>query len=189
MTIEQTLVLLKPDAVQRSLAGKIISRFEDAGLKIVAMKMLQADNKLAQKHYPVDEEWSKAAFEKTKTSYEKQGKKLEYKSHLELGKDIQSWLINLLQESPVIAMVIEGPHAIELIRKMTGATEPSQAAPGTIRSDFASVESYTVANVKKRAVRNLIHASDSPETAKKEIETWFNKDELHSYQKELDKHF
>ena len=86
-------------------------------------------------------------------------------------------------------MVLEGPHAIELIRKMTGATEPRQALPGTIRGDFSSVESYPVANEKLRAVRNLIHASDSQENAEKEIKVWFKDDELYNYSKELDKHF
>jgi nucleoside-diphosphate kinase len=186
---ERTLVLLKPDAVQRSLVGKIISRFEDLGLKLVAMKLIQADDVLAEKHYPLDEEWAKAAFEKTKASAEADGKTLEYSTPKELGEMIQSGLVNFLKESPVVAIVFEGPHAIELIRKTIGSTEPRKALPGTIRSDFASVESYAVANPKKRAVRNLIHASDSPENAEKEISTWFSEQEIFSYEKDLDKHF
>lgn len=189
MVIERTLVLLKPDAIQRSLTGKIISRFEDSGLKIVALKMLWADEKQALNHYPLDEEWAKNVFEKTKKAYDKENKKLEYKNHLDLGKTIQSWLTTFLREGPIVALVIEGPHAIELVRKMVGSTEPRQAPPGTIRGDFASVESYTLADNKKRVLRNLIHASDTLENAKKEIKVWFNDNEIHSYKKELDKHF
>jgi len=186
---EKTLVLIKPDGVQRSLIGKITSRFEDAGLKIVAMKMLHADKELAQKHYPLNEEWAKNVFEKTLKSYQKDNKKMKYKDHIELGTTVQSWLIEFITESPIIAMVLEGPHAIELVRKMTGSTEPRQAAPGTIRGDFISIESYALADKNDRTIRNLIHASDSSENADKEISLWFSQNEIHDYSKELDKHF
>ena len=94
---------------------------------------------------------------------------------------IQGWNMNFLKEGPVIAIVMEAPHAIELARKLTGATEPRQALPGTIRSDFASTESYSVANDSQRVLRNLVHASDSIESAKREIALWFSPKELHSY--------
>ena len=188
MVMEKTLVLLKPDTVQRGIMGKILTRFEDAGLKVIAMKMIQANAELAEKHYALDEEWAKNVFNKTKASYEKDGKELEYKDHMEMGKTIQGWNMDFLQEAPVIALVLEGPHAVELIRKMLGATEPRSAAPGTIRGDFATVESYALADQKKRVARNLVHASDSPENAQREIQTWFSTSELHSYNKELDKH-
>jgi len=181
MVTERTLVLIKPDGVQRSISGKIISRFEDAGLKIVGMKMIWANDELARTHYPLDEEWAKKLFEKTKASYEKDNKPMKFKNHEEMGKIIQGNLILFLKESPVIAMVLEGPHAVELARKMIGSTEPRQAAPGTIRGDFASIESYAKADSKERAVRNLIHASDSPENAGREISIWFSPLELHSY--------
>lgn len=187
--IEQTLILIKPDGVQRGLIGRIIQRLEDAGLKILAMKMLQASQELAEKHYPLNESWAKQAYEKTIKVYKEQNKPMFYKNHLEMGKALQSQLMALLKESPVVAMVLEGPHAIELIRKIIGNTEPRQALPGTIRGDFASVESYVLADVKKRAVRNLIHASDSVENAKKEISVWFKPKEIHSYKKEIDRHF
>jgi len=187
--IEKTLVLIKPDGVSRNLIGKIISRFEDTGLKIIGMKMIQADDEIAKRHYPLDEEWAKNVFEKTKKGYEAQGKELEYKNYLELGRELQSWLCDFLKECPVVAVVFEGPHAIELVRKITGVTEPRQALPGTIRGDFSSIESYTLANDKKRVVRNLIHASDSRETAEKEISIWFKPEELHNYQKEIEKYF
>lgn len=181
MEKERTLVLLKPDTVRRSLAGKIISRFEDAGLKVVAMKMVWADKSLAEKHYFLDEDWAKKVFEKTKAGYEKEGKEMKYKTHMELGKTIQSWNMNFLLEGPVIAIVLEGNHAIELVRKMIGSTEPRQAAPGTIRGDFATTESYAVADANSRVMRNMTHASDSPETAKREISLWFSPKEIHSY--------
>jgi len=189
MTSEQTLVLIKPDGVQRSLAGKIISRFEDTGLKIIAMKMIWADEELAAKHYPLDEEWAKKSYANAKEAYKKQGKKPEHKNHMEFGKAIQSWLIDFLKEGPIVAIVLEGPHAIELTRKIVGNTEPRQAPPETIRGDFASTESYALTDKNKRVLRNLIHASDSQKNAEREIETWFTKKELHAYKKELDKHF
>ena len=176
---EKTLVLIKPDGVRKSISGKIISRFEDAGLKIVAIKMVWADEELAKNHYYLDEEWAKGIYEKTKNSYEKEGKKLEEKDHLELGKKIQAYLTEYIKEGPVIAIVLEGPHAVELIRKIIGATEPRSSAPGTIRSDFASIESYPRADSDKRAIRNLIHASDSVENAKREISLWFASEEIH----------
>jgi nucleoside-diphosphate kinase len=189
MVIEQTFVLLKPDAVQRNLIGKIIARFEDSGLKIAGMKMVQPDADLAGKHYILDEEWAKKLYVRAKETYEKEGKKLNYKDHLEMGDAIRSRNMHFLQEGPVVAIIIEGPHAIELVRKMVGHTEPRQAVPGTIRGDFASVESYTLSDSKGRVIRNLIHASDTVENAKREIALWFNKDEVHDYKKDLDKHF
>lgn len=179
---ERTLVLIKPDGVKRSISGKIISRFEDAGLKIIAMKMIWADKELAKNHYFLDEEWAKGVYEKTKKSYEKEGKEFPYKDHMEIGKTIQSWNMDFLTEGPVIAIVLEGPHSIELARKIIGNTEPRSSLPGTIRSDFASVESYQVADKDKRVMRNLAHASDSVETAKREMMLWFSLEEIHDYQ-------
>lgn len=187
--MEQTLVLLKHDAIQRNLVGKIIERFENTGLKLVAMKMVWADDKIALSHYPLDENWAKAVHDKTKKVYDESGKKWPYKDHLHMGKTIQSWLTSFLKEGPVIALVLEGPHAVEITRKIVGNTEPRQASPGTIRGDFAMVESYALADDKQRVLRNLIHASDSAENAKREISVWFDNAELHKYTKELDKHF
>ena len=185
---ERTLVLIKPDGVVRNLIGKIITRFEDAGLKIIGMKMFWADEEFAKQHYVLDEEWAKNVFMKTKTTHEKEGGKFPYKDHMEFGSLIQKWNVDFLRECPVVAIVLESPHAIEIVRKMTGATEPKQAVPGTIRGDFATIESYAVANQKERVLRNLIHASDSEENAKREIALWFSPKELHPYKKELDKH-
>jgi len=189
MVKEKTLVLIKHDGVIRSLIGKIISRFEETGLKIVGLKMLWADEELAKKHYKLDPEWAKNVFEKTKITREKEGQPFPYKDSMEFGSLIQQWNADFLKEGPVVAIVIEGPHAIEIVRKMVGNTEPRQAPPGTIRGDYAMVESYALANDKNRTMRNLVHASDSKETADREIPLWFSPKEIHSYSKELDKHF
>ncbi|MEK6760349.1 MAG: nucleoside-diphosphate kinase [Nanoarchaeota archaeon] len=180
MIQERTLVLIKPDGVKRGISGKIISRFEDAGLKIIALKLIWADKELAKNHYFLDEEWAKNVYEKTKKNYEKENKKFPYKNHMEIGKQIQSWNMDFLREGPVIAIVLEGNHAVELVRKMIGSTEPRSSLPGTIRSDFASVESFAVADSKKRVIKNLVHASDSAENAKREINLWFSPEEIHS---------
>lgn len=187
--IERTLVLIKPDGVVRGLIGRIISRFEDTGFKVIAMKMVWVDENFAREHYRLDEEWAKNVFMKTKTTHEKEGKKFPYVDHMQFGQMIQKWNMNFLREGPVVAVILEAPHAIEVARKMVGATEPRQAAPGTIRGDFATIESYAVANKKERVLRNLIHASDSTENAAREIALWFNSDEIHSYKKEMDNHF
>ncbi|MEK6889202.1 MAG: nucleoside-diphosphate kinase [Nanoarchaeota archaeon] len=189
MTVEQTLVLLKHDTVSRNLVGKIIERFENSGLKIVGMKMVWADEKKAEKHYPLDTVWAQQIYDKTKKVYDASGKKWPYKDHIHIGKTIQSWNMKFLQEGPVIAIVLEGLHAIEIVRKLLGSTEPRQAQPGTIRGDFASIESYSIADDKQRVLRNLVHASDTVENAKREISVWFDNKELHKYTKELDKHF
>ena len=186
--VEKTLIILKHDSIQRGLIGNIISRFENIGLKVLAMKMVQADDKKAGEHYTLDETWAKGIYDKTKKGYEKDGKKFEYRDHMHIGETIQGWNKNFLKEGPVIAAVLEGPHATELGRKIAGNTEPRQALPGTIRGDFASIESYAMADDKKRVLRNLIHASDTPENAEREINIWFSKEELHAYSKDLDKH-
>jgi|TARA_Y100000310_G_C20365674_1_gene661043 nucleoside-diphosphate kinase len=176
---EKTLVLIKPDGVQKNLNGQIISRFESSGLKIRAMKMVQASEELTKKHYPLDEEWAKNLYNKTKASYDSKNKPMEFSNHLDLGKSIQSRLQLFLQEGPVTALVLEGENAISKVREIAGATEPSSALPGTIRKDFAPEETYTKADSENRAVKNLVHASDAPETAQREISVWFSPEEIH----------
>jgi len=179
--IEQTLVLVKPDGVQKQLIGEIIKRFEQAKLRICGMKMVWPDEELAKKHYPLDEEWAKETFEKTKKDAEAEKREVNFSDHMDFAQTLQGWLINLITESPVIAMVIKGPNAIKVIREMVGPTEPSKAPPGTIRGDFASEESYKIANSVGRALRNLVHASDSIESAKRELALWFSVEEIHDY--------
>jgi nucleoside-diphosphate kinase len=184
---EQTLIVLKPDAVSRGMAGEIVRRFEQVGLKIVAAKMLKVDKALAEKHYPVSRtEWIKMMGEKTLENYEKYGidpiEKLGTDDTEEIGKMIQKWLINYITSGPVIAYVLEGPHAVELVRKICGHTLPLNADPGTIRGDMAFDSSY-LANTGTRAIKNLIHSSGNLEEAKYEIPLWFNKDEIVSYER------
>jgi nucleoside-diphosphate kinase len=160
--IERTLVLLKPDAVQRGLVGRIMQRFEDVGLKMVAMKMLWADEQLASKHY---------------------GDLGERK-----GEDIKKQMVDFISHvGPVVAMVIEGIEAVDEVRMMVGSTEPKSATPGTIRGDFAHV-SYNYSNKKSIGVKNLIHASDSVESAEREIYLWFSINEIYSYKTVSDIH-
>ena len=156
--VEKTFVAIKPDGVQRGLIGDIIKRFENAGLKIIGMKMIWADKEFAEEHY-------------------KEHKEKEFFEHL----------VNFIQEGPVVAMVIEGVGAISTVRKIVGATEPASAAPGTIRGDFAHV-SYDYADKKKQVVKNIIHASGNAKDAKKEIKLWFTNEEMHSYKRVEEKH-
>ncbi len=185
--MEQTLVILKPDAVMRGLVGEIVTRFEKVGLKIVGAKVVLADKKLAQKHYPVEREaFIRGMGLKTLENYEKLGidpkKELGTSDALEIGKIIRDWLDDLITGGPVFAMVLEGPHAVELVRKMCGHTLPLLAAPGTIRGDLSFDSSY-LANTGKRAIKNLIHASGTIEEAQYEIPLWFNAKEIHSYKR------
>lgn len=156
--IQRTLVLLKPDAVQRGHMGEIISRFERIGLKMVGMKMVWVDKEFAKRHYA---------------------------EHVE--KPFYPGLESLITLGPVLAMVIEGVEAIETVRKVVGGTEPKSAAPGTIRGDFAHV-SYGYADTQGIGIKNLIHASANKEDAKKEITLWFTEQELHSYRTVHDVH-
>ena len=145
--MERTLVLIKPDGVHRQLIGPIITRLEQRGLKIVAMKMIQVRQDLARKHYAIHE-----------------------------GKPFFEPLIGYITSAPVVAMVIEGPNAIEVTRNTMGATNPVNAAPGTIRADYAL-----------EIGRNLVHGSDGPETATAEIALWFDESEILSYERDVDR--
>jgi len=185
MQNERTLVLIKPDSLKRGIVGKIISRFEEAGFKIVAMKMLEIDEKFAKEHYLLEEAWAKKSYQKTKEIHDKIGHKLPFKDHMDYGRTIQQWNANVLIDGPVIAFILEGPHAVELTRKLIGPTEPRQAPPGTIRGDFMTIESYAVADKKQRALKTLVHASDSVENAQREIALWFDAEEIHSNYKIL----
>lgn len=155
MTIEQTLVLVKPDGVQRQLVGEIIKRFEQRGLKIVALKLTKINDDLAKKHYT--EDISKRR-----------------------GEKVRKNLIKYITEGPVVAMIIEGVDAIENVRKLCGDTESKSALPGTIRGDFSHV-SYKHADEKNIPIKNLVHASANKEDAHNELSLWFSIDEIHDY--------
>lgn len=144
---ERTLVLLKPDAVQRLLVGPLIARFEARGLKIVGLKLVAVSRELAERHYAVHRE-----------------------------KPFFTGLVDFITSSPLVAMALEGPNAIAVVRTMIGSTRPHEAAPGTIRGDFAL-----------ETAQNLVHASDGPETAVAELALWFHPSELHGYPREIDR--
>lgn len=189
--MEQTLVLIKFDGVARGLVGEITSRFEKTGLKIVAAKLTNVSQELAEKHYPTDrEEFLKGMGQKTLDNYAQVGadpvEKLGTDSPLEIGKMIREWLIGYLQEGPVMAYILEAPHAIELVRKLCGHTLPLIAAPGTIRGDYAFDSSY-LANTARRAIRNMMHASGTVEEARYEIPLWFTKEEILKYTRSEEK--
>ncbi len=160
--MERTLVLLKPDAVDRGLVGEIIHRFERAGMKIAGMKMIQSQREHAEKHYTED-------LAKRR------------------GENVRKMMIEMLTSGPIVAVCLEGVEAVELVRKMVGATEPKAAAPGTIRGDYAHV-SFKHADEKKIGILNLVHASSSVEEAAQEIEVWFAPEELHGHQPGYTKH-
>ncbi len=183
--MEKTLVLIKPDGVKRGLVGQIIARFEKVGLKIVAAKFLTANKELLEKHYPKDRDelWIGIG-NKTLENYKQYNidpkDSLGTADPLEIGKMVRVWLMDYVSSGPVFAVVLEAPHAVELVRKMAGHTLPLIAAPGTIRGDFAYDSSY-LANSNKRAIENLLHASGTKEEADYEIPLWFTKDEIQSY--------
>lgn len=182
---EQTLVVIKPDGVARGLVGEILRRFERVGLKVVASKMMQVTPEHAEKHYPEDREslW-KGIGGKTLENYGEMGvdakKELGTDDPLEIGHMVRVWLHKYISEGPVFACVLEGPHAVELVRRITGHTLPLKAESGTIRGDFSFDSSY-LANSAKRPIRNLIHASGDPEEAEYEVSLWFGDDEIVSY--------
>lgn len=176
--MQKTLVLIKPDAMARGLAGEIISRFEKMGLKIADAKLIQADERLAEAHYPVTDEWLNKVGNNTISDCQKYGvdvvETMGSKDAVEIGKLVHKWNKQFLMSAPVLALVFEGAHAVEVIRKLCGPTLPLLAAPGTIRGDLSSVSALSE-NAQKFPVRNLIHASSSEDEAKREIELWFGK--------------
>ena len=183
---ERTLVFLKPDGVQRGLIGEVLGRFERAGLKVCGMKMVHAGRDLLDRHYPNDESFLRTLGGKTKEAFAAYG--LDVKAQtgtddpLEIGRQVRGWLIDYVSSGPVAAFVLEGIHAVSVVRKLVGDTLPYRAAPGSIRGDL-SIDSPTVANLMNRPVRNLIHASGSVEEATMEIALWFRPEELHEYRR------
>lgn len=156
--IQQTLVLIKPDGVERGLCGQILQRFENAGLKIIGSRMVWIDREFSKKHY---------------------------REHI--NKPFYVGLEEFIISGPVLALALEGIEAVDLVRKMVGGTEPKSAAPGTIRGDFAH-HSYKHADQKGVAIRNLVHASGSLDDAKHELAIWFTEKELHKYTATHEKH-
>ncbi len=176
---ERSLVLLKTDAVQRSLVGEIIKRFEQTGLKISAMKMLNATEAQLLDHYNKDDAWYEKKGKGIVEDLNSQGREIE-KEPIEYGKDIIRTVVKYMQASPIVALVFEGNKAVSVVTKIVGTTEPSTSDVGTIRGDY-TVDSFAHATYENRAVRNLVHQSESPEEAEREIKIWFSDDEIMKY--------
>jgi nucleoside-diphosphate kinase len=181
--IERTLVLIKPDGVERKLVGEIISRFERAGFKIVGLGIVKPDKKLIDRHYPKNREWiENLGYNLIRTAEEAKIKfnlKKDYgvKNIYELGVKIRKWLIDFMSSGPIVKIALEGPQAIMMVRKIVGKTVPFLAEPGTIRGDF-SIDNPLLANLEKRSIKNLIHASGNQKEAEYELKLWFKKSEL-----------
>lgn len=163
--MERTLIVLKPDAVQRGIIGEVLSRFEKVGLKVVGMKML----KPSRDHYYYH--------------YETVGQVISRR-----GQEVFDLNLEFMMESPVVAVVLQGVEAAELVRKMVGATEPKSALPGTIRGDYAHISYSYANNVSKSSIPNVIHASGDAAEAKLEIAHWFTEEELFDYENVHEKH-
>ncbi|MEK7551752.1 MAG: nucleoside-diphosphate kinase [Patescibacteria group bacterium] len=183
--MEQTIVLIKPDGVRRGVVGEIIHRFERMGLKIVAMKMVVPKKTLLDKHYAIDKTSTVERIGgKTIDTYKKYGKDVKKEFGTEdpaaVGQVVVGWLLDFMSSHPVIAMVVEGKHAVENVVNLAGPTMPVNAPAGTIRGDF-STDSAAYANEEKRAVENIVHISATVEEANFEKTLWFTPEEIHSY--------
>lgn len=177
---EKTLVIIKPDGVQRSLIGEVIKRYERTGLKLVAMKMIVPTRTQIEKHYTVDPEWLFKCGNKAILSYKEKGITPPSENPIDIGKSILEKLKNYMTSGPVVAMIWTGMNAIGVVRKITGSTEPLSSDVGSIRGDL-TIDSYQIADTTDRSVRNLIHASTSVEEAEAEIDIWFDRKELINY--------
>lgn len=183
---EQTFVLIKPDGVKKGLIGEIIKRFEQRDLKIVALEMFQPTALEIDNHYPKDEAWINRLGEKSLATYEKYNVDplilLGTTEKSEIGKMVRGWLVEFMTSAPLVRMVIQGLHAVDMVRKIAGPTMPYLADMGTIRGDFSN-DSAALANSEKRAVSNLIHASETAEEARHEIEHWFGEFKPYDYKR------
>lgn len=177
---ERTLVIIKPDGIQRALVGEIIRRLERLGLKLVAIKMLVPEKDHVEKFYTLDPNWRVITGEKTIKGYRDKGLTPPSEDPLKITAAILENLKRYMASGPVIAMVWQGAHAVKIVRKVVGGTEPLTSDMGTIRGDFV-LDSYQMSDGDGRAVRNLIHASGSPEEADREVLHWFKDEEMINY--------
>jgi nucleoside-diphosphate kinase len=184
VVLDRTFVMVKPDGVERGLIGEIVGRFERRGLKIIAMKMMKPSIEHVNEHYPKDEAWIERLGEKSFNTFAEYGMDTKAvagtDSKMEAGKSVRKWLVEYLADAPVVAMVVEGIHAVDMVRKIVGATLPHKAEIGTIRGDY-SIDSPAAANLAGRPIRNLVHASETKEEAKHEIAHWFSEEEIYDY--------
>jgi len=182
---ERTLVVIKHDGVARGLMGEIIKRFERVGLKMVAMEFLESTDDMGNSHYPNTEKWLRKVGDRTLNDYREKfidpRKELGTDDAIEIGKMVKKWLIDYLKAGPVLAMVWEGPGAVNIVRKLVGDTIPARADVGSIRGDFG-IDNPELANAQKRPIYNLIHASGEVAEAEEEIALWFGGKEIQDYQ-------
>lgn len=176
---EQSFIIIKPDGIQRGLIGEIIRRVERTGLKLVALKMIVPTEEQCWAHYNKDDVWFEEKGKKVIEDRKKSDMSVD-KSAIEYGKDIVRALVKFMTSGPVVAMIFEGNKAVGIVKKLVGGTEPLSSDVGTIRGDL-TVDSYDIATADDRAVRNLIHCSDKPEEAEREIAIWFDKKEILNY--------
>jgi len=177
---ERTLVIIKPDGVQRTLVGEIVKRYERTGLKLAAIKMCVPTAEMVERHYTLDPEWRLKTGLKSIKGYTDKNLTPPHTDPLKVTEIVLKNLTKYLTSGPVIAMVWQGAHAVELVRKITGGTEPRTSDVGTIRGDYV-LDSYVMSDVDGRAVRNLVHASGSVKEAEDEIAHWFKKGEIMNY--------
>lgn len=176
---ERTFIILKPDAIQRGLMGEVLRRIERTGLKFVAMKFAVLPEEKLWQHYNKDDKWFQEKGERILKGRQENGMSVD-KEAIEYGKDIIRQLVKFMTSGPVLACVIEGNQAVGIVKKLVGGTEPLTSDVGTIRGDL-TLDSYDLAGLDERAVRNLIHCSDQVEEAKREIAIWFDEKEMVNY--------
>ena len=189
---ERTVVLIKPDGVKRGLIGEVISRIERRGLKVISLSMISPTRKQIDGHYPKDLAWVKRLGEKSLATYAKYGwdakREMGTKDPMKIGKSVRKWILDFMTSGPSVKIVVEGIHAVDMVRKLVGNSIPALAEMGTIRGDF-SVDSAAAANREKRAVYNLVHASETEAEARHEIKHWFGRDVIHDYRRTDDEVF
>lgn len=183
---ERTYVMLKPDGVRKGLTGEVIRRLEQRDLKIVALEMFQPTHEQIDNHYPKNEEWITRLGVKTLGTYEKYGydamADFGTTDPAKIGPEIRKWLIDYMLSAPLVKIVVQGIHAVDVVRKIAGPTMPYLADMGTIRGDF-SIDSPALANKEKRAVMNIMHCSETPEEAEHEIKHWFGAQKTFEYKR------
>jgi nucleoside-diphosphate kinase len=183
---EVTFVMIKPDGVRKGLVGEIIKRMEQRDLKIIALEMFQPTFAQMDNHYPKSDAWINRLGERTSATYQKYGHDLKRDfgttDLAKVGKTVRKWLIDYMVSAPLVKMVVQGVHAVDMVRKIVGPTMPYLAEMGTIRGDY-SADSAISANIEKRAIYNLIHASETQEEAAHEIKHWFGKKSIFKYKR------
>ncbi|MFA5888618.1 MAG: nucleoside-diphosphate kinase [Candidatus Paceibacterota bacterium] len=183
---EKTFVMIKPDGVRKGLIGEVIRRFEQRDLKIVALEMFQPTHDQLDNHYPKNEEWITRLGSKTVSTYEKYGYDLisDFGTNdpAKIGPEIRKWLVDFMESAPLVKMIVQGIHSVDIVRKLAGDTLPYRADVGTIRGDF-SIDSPALANKEKRCVTNIIHCSETPEESAHEIKHWFGDVPVYNYKR------